>query len=186
MKQPICISWQSLRLPSLWWSMQRICESSSRHQRQSRSFLNKLTNVKFSGGSERNFWIYSSSLQILYSLCVEYMARKVHRADLLPCHRHDSHHRYSTGLFWTWRYLTSSSGMVILLFAMQSYLKSSTSLENGSVKTPPQTLDSCKFCWKESSGSKFNVVYEVRRILDSPASIFEFNNDTSGWYIRSF
>ena len=31
---------------------------------------------------------------------------------------------------------------------------------------PPQTLDSCSFCWNESAGSKFKVVYEVRRTLN--------------------
>ena len=64
--------------------------------------------------------------------------------------------------------------MVILLYAMQSYFKSSTSLEKESVKMPPQTLDSCRFCWNESAGSRFNVVYEVRRTLNS----LEFDIET--------
>ena len=58
--------------------------------------------------------------------------------------------------------LTSPFSMVLLLFGIQSYFKSST-VEQKSVKMP-HILDSCKFCWNGSAGSKFKVVYEVRRI----------------------
>jgi len=50
--------------------------------------------------------------------------------------------------------------MVVLLFVMQSHLlKLRTRSEKKGVEEP-QTLDSCKFCWNGSTGSKFNVVYE--------------------------
>lgn len=73
---------------------------------------------------------------------------------------------------------TSASDMVSLFFGMQSYFKSSTYLEKESGTSmdtiPPQTLDSCKFCWNESSGSKFKVVYEVRRMFElANKNIFE-------------
>ena len=150
--------------------------------------------VRGTSGSPRHFqpggiqWFFNSSLPILYSLCVEYMARRIHWAfNSEICFRvRVTRHRSSCQLrHWHWTsaptpptyvyfdpgplntdYLISSSGMVILLFAMQSYFKSSTSLEKESVKMPPQTLDSCSFCWNESAGSKFKVVYEVRRTLN--------------------
>lgn len=63
--------------------------------------------------------------------------------------------------------------MVILSFSLQSYFKSSTAIiEKETVNIPhtqPHTLNSCSFCWNESSGSKFKVVYEVRMMLNSLA-----------------
>lgn len=127
---------------------------------------------------------FQFSLQILciFTLRRIYLARKVYRALTLRLSRQ------RVTIHFDKRYVyfdpnSSSSmvtllfGMVTLLISMQSYFNSSTSLEKESVKMPPQTSNSCRFCcrWDEPEKRKsiLDVVYEVRRTMNSLISINE-------------